>query len=543
MKKIFIVISIIFSLFLINCKPNALTYNYYPKGSNYIDPYNHDTYNIAYNEYYFETKNPFLVKAGKTYTLFVTYYNDDYIKNYHFYFYDANYNLINTDVVISEQKNKYDGLISAVTLIVPASAKRMGMLIEFGNRNGYSEAFREVLDEFFVFCEGTTYPGPHMTQIKYEGAMKDLEPVIEGSQGLYITNVDDPIDVNYIKNSLYAYDENDGDVTNTIIIYQDNYTENKHRLGLYDVIFRANDSSNNYTYFTVFIQVIDTVAPVITVTTPIIATNDKRLSIQEITSYLQITDNYDDLNNITLELISDNYSNNYNKVGTYNITFKVTDSSFNSIEKVVSVSVIDVIKPTISGPMNHIKSNKLNVSIDEFVSLYEAIDETDGIISNRITILEDNYTFNQYKKGVYEVKLGVKDIAGNEEVIIITIEVIDEIGPVFYIDRTKIVIDLSDNVLSTLDIINYYKKANLILENKIINIIEDTYSENKNIPGVYKLVLGYDDERLEIEIEVLDKLEKIEEKEKVSFWKKIIIFIWKIIKIMINFFKKLFYKG
>ena len=61
--------------------------------------------------------------------------------------------------------------------------------------------------------------------------------------------------------------------------------------------------------------------------------------------------------------------------------------------------------------MSHIKSNSLDVSLEEFISLYTAIDETDGDITSKIKVITDNYSINQYNTGVWEVVLSVSDAA------------------------------------------------------------------------------------------------------------------------------------
>lgn len=540
MRKVFLVLSLVLCFILINInKVHANSYDYFPLGDNYIDPGNHSFEEIEPNLIQVETINPFVVKDTKVYSLFVSSPTVDYILNYEFSFYDNENKRIDADLDYIEGYNS-DGKIIKVTFTTPYNTKRISICFEFSNKFYMGGGYREVIDQYFVFCEGSDYPGPIGSSIEYQGPMQDLEPVIEGSSGLYITNVNDPVDVEEIKSALKAYDETDGDVTDSIIIYEDNYSENKNVLGLYEVIFRANDSRNNCTYFTVFIQVVDIDAPVISGTLNLSAYNNQLLTQSEIINNLVLTDNYNLSSLITLELVSDDYTANYNIVGRYELVFRATDTSGNSSEESVFIDVIDAIKPIIDGPMSHIKSNSLDVSLEEFISLYTAIDETDGDITSKIKVITDNYSINQYNTGVWEVVLSVSDAAGNEEIIVIEIEVIDEIGPVFFIDKSKIIIDLNSNPLSTLDLINYFQEAKIIRDDAIVEIIEDTYSENKNTPGTYKLVLGYEDERLEIEVEILEEVEKVEEETSNSIIKKIINILLKIFKIIFKFIKCLF---
>lgn len=540
MKKIFLIIVCFICVFIFNYKEVHAyppTWDYFPIGANYLDPVNHRSKSLGDNNFEFFTLNPFVVKETKDYSLFVTKTDREYINSYEFTFYDDNGNVLDTPVYFEEMKNQADQIVS-IYFTVPVGAKRISIKVYFYNSTGSSH--KDVIDGYYVFCEGSENPsnGAH---IYYQGPRTDLEPVIETDYGLYITDIDNPITVEEIKAGLRAYDDTDGDVTDSITIYQDNYSQNKDILGTYDIVFRACDSKGNHTDFTVYVQIIDTTAPSIGGNLNLTANNSKVLDQSSIISGLVLADNYDSSSNINLELISDNYTENYNIVGTYELVFKATDSSGNSSQATVYVNVIDVIKPVINGPMVHLKNNNLTVDLLEFINMYTAIDETDGDITNKIKVIEDRYTINQYNAGIWEVVLQVSDAANNTTEITIEIEVVDKIGPVFFIDKTKIVIDLNTNNLDVNALINYFQNTNIIQEDVPIEVIEDTYTKNKNTPGVYKLVLGYGEETLDIEVEILETIEEIEEVEKPSFFKRALSFFQKIILAIINFFRRLFY--
>lgn len=540
-KTIIILVSILFVLFfgLKQVKAADGTWNYLPLGDNYLDPYNHSLIDHDDYTYTFETTNPFVIQETKVYSLHATYSSIEQIIGYTFTFYDVNNDLI-VSPSVTEVKDG-NNRITSVNFTAPIGAKRLKMVVDFKHDLYMPNDYKQAIDRNFVFCLGSVYPGTIERPIAYEGPREDLQPVFQGEQGLYITDVNNPVTVPEIKANLRAYDDTDGDVTESITVFEDNYTLNSGILGTYSVIFRASDSFGNYTDFLVNIKVIDTEAPVIGGTLNLFAKNSTKLTLESITAGLVLSDNYDNVNNITLEMLQDNYSLNYNVVGTYQIRYRATDASGNFSEMEVSVIVEDDIAPIISGPFTHTKSNTLDVNVSEFISKYTANDETDLDITNKIEIISDNYTINQYNAGIWEVSIRVSDMAGNEAVVTIEVEVLDEIGPVFFIDKTKIAIDLGGEPLSIHSIINTLKETKIIKEDLAIEVLEDTYSDNKDKPGTYKVKLGYQDCELDIEIEVLENLPEIEIEEQLSFFGKIGNFFSKIWKSVINFFRFLFY--
>lgn len=541
-KTIIIFVSILFVLFfgLKQVKAADGTWNYLPLGDNYLDPYNHSVVDHENFTYTFTTTNPFVIQETKVYSLHATYPSMEQITNYTFTFYDVNNNpVVGSNITeVKDENNR----ITSLYFTVPFGVKRLKMVVDFKHDLSMPNDYKEAIDGNFVFCLGSVYPGTSNVPVVYEGPREDLQPVFQGEQGLYITDVNNPVTVSEIKANLRAYDDTDGDVTASITVFEDNYTSFSTTLGTYSVIFRATDSFGNYTDFLVNVKVVDTEAPVIGGTLNVLAKNSTQINIEAITAGLVLSDNYDNVNNITLEMLQDNYSINYNVVGTYQIRYRATDASGNASEMEVSVIVEDDIAPIISGPFNHTKSNTLDVPIDEFISKYTANDETDLDITNRIEIISDNYTINQYNAGVWEVSLRVSDMAGNTTVVTIEVEVLDEVGPVFFIDKTKIAIDLGGEPLSIHSIINTLQETKIIKEDLAIEVLEDTYSENKDKPGTYKVKLGYLDEELDIEIEVLENIpEIVEEAEELGFFGKIGNFFSKTWKAIVNFFRFLFY--
>lgn len=535
MKKIVFVFIFVLAFIGINQVKAEITdtWNYYPLGDNYIDTYNHNVVDNGNYNYTFQTVNAFLIEPGKVYSLHST-GPFEVMTDYDLKFYDSGNNIVNSPTVNEVWE---DNELKSINFTTPINSRKIKLEVDFKHTRTFPEDYNEILDLIFVFKKGNNTP---IEPVPYEGP-RDLQPVFEGTDGLYITDVNSPISVQEIKAYLRAYDETDGDVSDSIVIIEDTYTSNCSTLGLYSIMFRANDSNNNYTFFTVKVQVVDTEAPVFGGVFEIFAKNSKLVSIDDITDGIILSDNYDLPGSISLELLEDNYTNNYNIVGTYEIKYRATDTSGNDKIGIVSINVEDDIAPIFNEPDEHVKSNNIDVSLSEFIAKYTALDETDGDITDRIQILSDDYTINQYNVGEWEVTISVSDAANNTTTLTLKIRVTDNIGPVFYVDSTKIVIDLSINTYSLNNIINTLQASNIIKKDLVIEVIEDNYTPNIDKPGKYKVRLGYQGEELDLEIEVVSKLEEIEEIEELNIFQKILNFFARIFKAIANFFKFLFY--
>jgi len=104
-----------------------------------------------------------------------------------------------------------------------------------------------------VFSEGT-----YNIVLSY---LDETDPVFSYTSLTYETSYADPITVAEIQAELSVFDNVDGDLTDDIIVDTDEYTGNETTLGDYDVIFSVSDSSDNISYITVTVTVVDDVAP------------------------------------------------------------------------------------------------------------------------------------------------------------------------------------------------------------------------------------------------------------------------------------------
>lgn len=373
-------------------------------------------------------------------------------------------------------------------------------------------------------------------------SLDNLPPVLakENIDSIIITSMNNFISIESLKSKIKAYDEVDG--ITEVLVSKDDYSNNKATPGTYEIIFSSSDKSGNTAYLSIKIKVIDNVKPTITGPSSLKSYMSKPLSLEEIKKELIVNDNYDQNIENRLVIEEDNYSSNINKLGTFLISYYVTDLSNNKSDiYTINIEMIDDIPPTISGKSSYTTTYNNKLNIDE---IKDNLIPSDNISTNITIYLSfDNYSLNYFMPGNYEIGYIAKDESNNESnVYIIAIKVEDTEKPIFFISQKFIGINSSSNIpveeiIETLENDNNIDKTTLIS----YEVLEDTYSNSKNIPGEYKVKLYYefDNENIIIEADIIvddlsvnkdDIKEKTPKKSLWSIIKNIILSIWNFIK-------------
>ena len=234
-----------------------------------------------------------------------------------------------------------------------------------------------------------------------------------------------------------ATDKEDGDITSSIIITG---SVNTSVPGSYTLRYNVTDSDGaSATEVTRTVNIEDTTAPVINLL------GDNPLSMIVGTTYTELgataTDNVD--GDISANIVIDPSAVNSGAVGTYTVTYNVSDAAGNvAIEVTRSVEVLangsDVVAPEIT--LNG--DNPLTIEAGETYSELgaSASDNVDGDLTSGIVI--DATAVNTGVPGSYDVTYTVSDAAGNTTVVTRTVDVEDTTSPIITL--------LGDNPLEVL---------------------------------------------------------------------------------------------
>jgi len=313
----------------------------------------------------------------------------------------------------------------------------------------------------------------------------NTRPAISGEEN-FVTNVDDAKPLSFFQQYITAVDETDGVVP--VYVITDNYTANMSVLGTHKVVFGAKDNSDNEATLEVYIRVVDITKPVISGNSSVANIGYKETwNISNFKTTLSVSDNYDTLTHNDITVKTDGYTSNKTKLGTYNVVYAVVDNSGNEGTFTKQVKVIDNVKPNISGPTTIATSNNTILTESDVRSQLTASDEIDGNITNKIELVEDNYTGQGNKVGTYTIKYRVVDNAGNIGEHTVTIQRSDKIPPVFFIEDGVTIKTTPTTPLTFEQIIQILDATNQVTINATTTFrtLFNDYTNNEQEPGLY----------------------------------------------------------
>ncbi|MBE6123918.1 MAG: hypothetical protein E7184_00035 [Erysipelotrichaceae bacterium] len=343
-----------------------------------------------------------------------------------------------------------------------------------------------ILDTNNDFAWSYSYNWPKFTatptsyEVKFSGSITSTIDVIYYANVGQLTSLD----------KLLSYIKASEDVKNLNAInvepISNEYESSYNQLGNYLVTFRAIDANNNISILNMWVNVVDIISPTIDGPTSLESKMSSPLTIEEITSFLIVSDNYDQ--NVNISLLVDCFTFNEQKIGSFEVQFISIDSSDNQTIHTITITTIDDVPPIIKGVTKIIKGSNSSMDTNYVISKLQMIDNIEGS-QNNLTIFEDNYSNNENKEGIYYLSLIATDSQGNSsEPYIINIEVYDSVPPIFHVDENIIVTDTS-RLVTKEEIWQLFIKTNQLKEESIANLslIQDTYTNNYKKAGTYSI--------------------------------------------------------
>jgi hypothetical protein len=399
------------------------------------------------------------------------------------------------------------------------------------------------------------YLGEDITAYRYGVKYQDeLSPVINTNQYEYTTRVDNPITIESLMSelSLTAYDEVDGDISENITYVAEVYQERvllkvnvKERvLGTYAITFSVSDYSSNTSSCIINIIVIDDTKPYLDISNSIFEyireVDGPSIDMDQILTGLLVSDNYSD---VCGNIVANNYLGNEGVLGRYQITVEYVDESNNKINVSVFIRNVDNTAPTINCPNSlYLVSYQDNKSTGAILNELQ-IEVLDNYDANIIYEIEQNqYLGNETKVGLYYIDLSAADSSGNQSELRLTIKVIDDVDPQFYLNSTKVII-ISGEILKLDDLKEILISRKLVkFEQFKIEIVSDNYTMNETTIGEYEMKLKITYENKETDYQKIEINVTAKDVKQVSFWQKVWNIIKKILQTIWNIIKWPFVK-
>ncbi len=301
----------------------------------------------------------------------------------------------------------------------------------------------------------------------------------------YINDVDSPVSVEDLMVLISVSDDHDGDISGEIYILLDYYTENIDVLGDHLVIFGVTDSGGNETSFAITVKNVDITNPTFTV---------------EVESTLNIPQNSILSANLPNISASDSYEGDLTPgisinglelidtavLGTYTLIYSVSDTSGNQTVETFIVNVVDAEAPIINGVDEIIKRADVILESDFFLEYITASDNIDGIVSNRIEIVDNEYIGHANTPGTYEVRIKATDIQGNYAYHTFTIKVVSSMVPRLIVDNYYWVIDNTDDIQDSGFVDVLKNIGDLPNFTYVFTAVYDNYSSQNESLGVFQ---------------------------------------------------------
>ncbi|MBC2170891.1 immunoglobulin-like domain-containing protein [Listeria booriae] len=213
-----------------------------------------------------------------------------------------------------------------------------------------------------------------------------------------------------------ASDTEDGDVTGNVTVTANDVNVNQE--GTYHVTYSVTDSDDNTTTKTITVTVTSNDAPVITA---VDKTVKKGASFDPMAG---VTASDTEDGNVTDKVTVTANDVDTSVVGTYHVTYSVTDSDGNTTTKTITVTVTSNDAPVITASD---KTLKKGASFDPMVGV-TASDVEDGNVTGKVTVTANDVDTSAV--GTYHVTYSVTDSDGNTTTKTITVTVTSNDAPV-----------------------------------------------------------------------------------------------------------------
>ncbi|QMS85972.1 DUF5011 domain-containing protein [Candidatus Xianfuyuplasma coldseepsis] len=318
------------------------------------------------------------------------------------------------------------------------------------------------------------------------------DPTFQGS-ALFVKSYTETISIDAIIDQyIIAYDDIDGDITDSITVLQDNYTTNQTTVGEYNVVLQAEDSSGNTATFDLDIIVQDLINPMIYGPPVLNVDVDEQPSLATILDeQFSFIDGHDGDLGYTVEM--DYYTPNKATLGSYIVTVSTVDNSGNEANMTFSINVKDttapsVVNTTITTPAS------MERDLETIVTMIDTTDNYDDNSDILVSIVQDDYTSFEHVVGSHTVTMSLEDTSGNIRTEMITIDVLDDISPL--INGETIYTSSYTSPPSISDIINTLNVSDnaSVLQTGDITVIADHYTNRETSVGNFVVTVEVLDE-------------------------------------------------
>ena len=287
----------------------------------------------------------------------------------------------------------------------------------------------DVLGEYTIYYELSDHSS-NTLETKIKVRVKDLvKPVIWFSEPL-VFNVNEEIP---FINQFIDYDDNYDSKNSLTLKITTSFKMNV--IGKYPITIEVTDTSGNKEILQSYVEIIDSIPPIITQINDIIITDFTRKNYN---LFFSLEDNYDQSTKINIEV--HDHLVNYEEIGSYPINVYATDQSLNQTVLTTEVLIIDIVEPILELKQYAILLQIHSDPLDLYSLIKSVGDNYDYLTADNV-IINGEVIYDQI--GVYKVIYELKDSSLNTVKKELQITIDDRIAPI--ITSTPLSLYVSDH--------------------------------------------------------------------------------------------------
>lgn len=388
------------------------------------------------------------------------------------------------ETVLTVYVEIYDAIAPEITLIKPIVIEPHEeiAIFQFIKVKDNVDSFVSVSidDQFVLYDTLGTYPifiyaidqSLNQTSISYQVEIKDnISPVLILVSQTLVIDINDIVTEEMLLSYVISMTDN-FDLNPELSIKDD---INPYKIGIYNIYYTLKDQSGNVTEKTLKVHVVDLIAPFVSLRV-------ERLSfevfqeIKPLITYVDISDNYDSFESIQIN-IKDTI--NINKIGTYEMTVEVADTSKNKKTYRFFVDVVDTTPPVLDS------TEVIMITTfqrPDYISLLVYRDQYD--IKQSLTLIVEDEDVDYNEMGKHTIQIHISDTSNNTATFQIEIIMIDLIPPEIVLSIDVLYIDIERFTFNPIQYISRIEDNREDITFDKVNIINPVLPEI----GVYEVL-------------------------------------------------------
>lgn len=215
--------------------------------------------------------------------------------------------------------------------------------------DGYT-ANAGVIGEYDVTFTVTDASGNATDRTVRVAVVDETDPIFSGP-AVYTIGYDVSLTVSDLKAALTVMDDYDLDLTSSISVKTDGYSAHLRQIGAYAVVFEAVDSSGNSTQYSVIVNVLDGIGPVVYIDASIVRVyNSEVLSLEDFTTLLVRAGELSAAPGYRVTVLFDSYTTHASEPGIYHLALEIEHPDGAIVLKTFQVVVSEDHAVVVPGP-------------------------------------------------------------------------------------------------------------------------------------------------------------------------------------------------